>query len=47
MPTWVIALISAEYLIAGVWFALKGQWGMVLFAFGCGCANVGLLIEGR
>ena len=47
MASWFIALISAEYLLAALFLAGKGNYGLALFALGCTIANIGLMIASK
>lgn len=47
MATWLVALISVEYLLAAGAFVAQGKYGLALFSFGCVVANAGLLMTAR
>ena len=47
MSTWLIATVSAIYLVAGVSLLVEGKFGLALFCLGCTIANVGLMLAAR
>ena len=47
MSAWLIASVSAIYLVAGISLLYEGKVGLALFCLGCVIANVGLAITAR
>ena len=47
MSAWLVGLIAAIYLVAGISALCEGRPGLFLFCAGCVVANLGLILMTR
>ena len=47
MSAYLLGLVSAIYLVAGISLFVDGKVGLGLFCAGCVVANCGLMIQAR